>query len=240
MLGFVKTKGFKYFKNLVIGIGAAIVLLGALAKLESWPNASLLLTIGLGVEAFIFAFLGIIGPEPDYYWHKLYPGLDSYHSKISPLTAGEGPKALDGEIVEHQLGGMLSELQGMSRSLGSLKALQEVDFSATGEQMKTMNNFYTRINEAMANLSETLDDTAEYKDQMGSLARNASSLNGFYDQMLNSAGSLNTAFDVMNEAFEGSAQYKDQVSSLNKNLDSLNSVYGNMLSAMSMATRGNG
>jgi len=75
-MSFVKTKSFKYFKNLAIGIGAAIVLLGALFKLESWPFASELLIVGLTTEAIIFLFLGLIGPEPDYYWHKLYPGLD--------------------------------------------------------------------------------------------------------------------------------------------------------------------
>ncbi|MDV7402912.1 gliding motility protein GldL, partial [Arthrospira platensis SPKY1] len=61
---------------MIIGIGAAVVLLGALFKLESWEGASTMLIIGLSVEAFIFAFLGIIGPEKDYYWEKLYPGLD--------------------------------------------------------------------------------------------------------------------------------------------------------------------
>ena len=62
-MSFLKTKGFKYLKNLIIGIGAAVVLLGALFKLESWPGASTMLTIGLGTEAFIFLFLGLIGPN---------------------------------------------------------------------------------------------------------------------------------------------------------------------------------
>ncbi|HHM21558.1 MAG TPA: gliding motility protein GldL, partial [Bacteroidetes bacterium] len=160
-MSFLKTKKFKYFKNLIIGVGASVVLMGALFKLESWPGASTMLTIGLSVEAFIFLFLGVIGPEPDYYWDKLYPGLSDYHSNIAPLTAGEvdGPaKPLNGEVIENQLGGMLTELQGMSKSLSSLKALQEVDFSGTSEQIKAMNNFYTKLNEAMADLSDSLED----------------------------------------------------------------------------------
>ncbi|RME05424.1 MAG: gliding motility protein GldL, partial [Bacteroidetes bacterium] len=83
-MSFVKTKGFKYFKNLVIGLGAAVVLMGALAKLESWPWASTALIVGLSTEAFIFLFLGVIGPEPDYYWDKLFPGLDDYHAQLQP------------------------------------------------------------------------------------------------------------------------------------------------------------
>ncbi len=186
-MSFLKTKWFKYIKNLIIGAGAAIVLMGALFKLESWEGASTMLTIGLTVEAFIFLFLGLIGPEPDYYWNKLYPGLDDYHSKMTPLTAdgaAELQPGLNGEVVEQQLGGMLTELQGMSKSLGSLKALQEVDFSGTGDQLKTMNNFYTRMNEAMANLSDSLEDTASYKDQLSALNKNLGSLNSVYGNIL--------------------------------------------------------
>ena len=192
-MSFVKSKGFKYFKNLVIGVGAAVVLLGALAKLLSHPLADIMLTAGLLTEAFIFLFLGIIGPEKDYYWEKLYPGLDNYDSRIQPLAAGPGGEVmpgLNGEVVEQQLGGMLTELQGMSKSLGSLKALQEVDFSGTGEQIKTMNNFYTKLNEAMADLADSVDETKHYKEQLTALNTNLGSLNHVYGNMLTAMASI--------------------------------------------------
>ncbi len=189
-MSFVKTKGFKYLKNLFIGIGAAVVLMGALFKLESLPGASLMLTIGLSFEAVIFLFLGLIGPEPDYYWHKLYPGLDDYHANLTPLTAGPQDSIdmgtpLHGDVIENQLGGMLSELQSMSKNLSSLKALQEVDFSGTSDQLKTMNNFYTKLNEAMADLNDSIADTKVYKDQLSVLNKNLTGLNGVYGGMLN-------------------------------------------------------
>lgn len=98
-MSFVKTSGFKYLKNLVIGVGASIVLIGALFKLESWPYASEMLILGLSVEALIFLFLGVIGPEKDYYWEN-YPGLDDYHSHISSITLG-GPQTpqLNGQAL---------------------------------------------------------------------------------------------------------------------------------------------
>ena len=86
-MSFVKSKGFKYAKNLIIGAGAAVVLMGALFKLQSWPYASEMLIVGLSVEALIFLMLGVIGPDKDYYWEKLYPGLADYESNIAPLTA---------------------------------------------------------------------------------------------------------------------------------------------------------
>jgi hypothetical protein len=194
-MSFVKSKGFKYLKNLIIGVGASVVLLGALFKLESWPYASTMLIIGLSVEAFIFLFLGLIGPEKDYYWEKLYPGLDNYSSNIAPLTAGDTelssqPPGLNGEVVEQQLGGMLSELQNMSKSLSALKALQEVDFSGTSEQIRSMNNFYTKLNEAMADLGDSLEDTKQYKDQLSALNKNLGSLNSVYGNVLNAMATI--------------------------------------------------
>lgn len=187
-MSFLKSKGFKYVKNLLIGVGAAFVLAGALFKIESWEGASEMLILGMGIEAFIFLFLGVIGPEPDYYWDKLYPGLSNYSSDIQPLTAGgvgaASAPGLNGEVVEQQLGGMLTELQTMSKSMSSLKALQEADFSGTSDQIRQMGNFYAKLNEAMADLADTAEDTKAYKQNMQQLNTNLGQLNSVYGNMI--------------------------------------------------------
>jgi len=87
------------------------------------------------------------------------------------------------------LGGVLTELQSMSKNLSSLKALQEVDFSGTSEQIKAMTNFYTKLNEAMADLGDSLEDTKAYKSQLADLNNNLTNLNGVYGNMLNAMAS---------------------------------------------------
>lgn len=186
-MSFVKTKQFKYFKNLVIGLGAAIVLVGALFKILSWEYANEMLTVGLLTEAFLFTMLGIIPPEQDYYWDKLYPGLADYNAHLTPLTDGpiEGVnRPLNSDLVEKNLGGMLNELQAMAKSLGSLRALQEIDFAKTGEQIKVMGNFYEKMSTAMAELNQTVEGTKVYKTNLDSLNKNLTSLNGVYGNML--------------------------------------------------------
>lgn len=42
--------------NFIYGVGGAIVIMGALFKIEHLPGGSLLLTIGLVMEAFIFLY----------------------------------------------------------------------------------------------------------------------------------------------------------------------------------------
>jgi archaellum component FlaC len=150
-------------------------------------------------EAILFFFLGVIGPEKDYYWEKLYPGLDAYDAPIQPITTGISTVAapnmpgLNGEVVEQQLGGMLQELQGMSKSLGSLKALQEVDFSGTKDQLKAMNNFYTKLNEAMADLTDSAEETKVVKDGLTELNKNISKLNTTYSSLNTVYGSVITS-----------------------------------------------
>jgi len=191
-MAFTKSPTFKYVKNFIIGVGAAVVMLGALYKIQSWEMPEIggvkfdLLTIGLGVEAFLFALIGILGPDPDYYWDKLYPGLSNYDASVQPLTSGgaAAPATLNGEVVEQQLGGMLTELQNMSKSMGSLKALQEADFSGTGEQIKQMGNFYAKLNEAMADLAATSEETKAYKTNMENLNGNLTTLNSVYGNMI--------------------------------------------------------
>ncbi len=185
-MNFLHTKGFKYFKNLIIGVAAAVVMLGAMGKLTNASWGNLAITVGLSTEAFIFFMLGVLGPEKDYYWDKLYPGLDNINSKMQPLVAGgaAGGKGLNAELVESKLGTMLEELQTMSKSLGSLRALQEIDFSETAKNAKSMHNFYTKMNDAMKILSETAEDTAKYKEHMSSLNANLGQLNNVYGNVL--------------------------------------------------------
>src|SRR5437762_8267426 len=102
---FFETKSGKYLKNLIIGLGASVVLLGALFKIQHWPGASVMLTSGMCTEAFIFAMLGLLPPHADYYWERFYPditenphveayrkGIKEPHGKKEvPSKPGESP-----------------------------------------------------------------------------------------------------------------------------------------------------
>ena len=72
----------------------------------------------------------------------------------------------------------------MASSMSSLKALQEVDFASTGEQIKKLGDFYANLNEAMANINDSIDDTKLYKEQLGALNQNLASLNSVYGNIL--------------------------------------------------------
>ena len=52
----VNGKRFKGFMAKLYGIGAAIVITGAMFKILHWPGADIMLVLGLSTEAVIFLF----------------------------------------------------------------------------------------------------------------------------------------------------------------------------------------
>lgn len=239
-MGFLHSKWFKYLKNLIIGIGAAVVLVGALFKILSWPYANEALMIGLFTEAGLFLMLGLLGPEKEYYWEKLYPGLDNHSSQMTPIayeSSSPGGSNLSTEKMEGQLGGMLSHLEVMAGSLSSLKALQEADFTGASDQINKLGKFYSNLNEAMANINDSVEDTRIYKEQLAALNENMAATNSQMKTMTTFYNSLSESTKNLSESIEDTRQYKQQLAALNKNLGALNSIYGNILSAMNPGRR---
>ena len=69
-MSFLHSNKFKYIKNLIIGVGASVVMIGALGKIQSYDWGGYMIVAGLATEAVLFFFLGVIPPEKDYYWEK--------------------------------------------------------------------------------------------------------------------------------------------------------------------------
>lgn len=243
----------------VYGIGAAIVIVGALFKIQHWPGASIMLTVGLLTEAVIF-FLSAFQPqphEPD--WARVYPQLaDDYQ--------GEGSGAATGGSLTRKLDDMLKEAnvspdsisslgQGLSRLSATTSQMADLSDAtlATDEyttKVKSAANSLEKINEAYSHTVEAITqmagattDAREYHEQVQNVTKNLGALNAVYEMELQDAnnhlksmnkfyGSLSAAMENLTDASKDTAQFKDEVAKLTQNLNSLNNVYGNMLAAM--------
>ena len=76
------------------------------------------------------------------------------------------------------------QVQITTKNLAQLNAIYELELQDTNSHLKTMNKFYGSLSSAMDNLNESLDDTRKYRDNMSGLAKNLSSLNQIYGNML--------------------------------------------------------
>ena len=204
-----QSKSTKKIFNMAYGIGAAIVILGALFKIQHISigplTGGLMLTIGMAVEALVFAVSAFEPIDDDLDWTKVYPEL--------------------GDADEEGTGA-----QGMlSRKLDNLLKEAQVDTELMTNLGNSIKSFHTAA-EGLSVASESISSTAKYNDQVEIAATQMESLNGLYQvQMENS----NKQSELNNSMIENSERLKEQMESLASNLSSLNGVYGGMLSAMS-------
>jgi gliding motility-associated protein GldL len=198
--------------NFAYGMGAAVVILGALFKLMHWPGAGIMLIIGLGTEAFIFGLSAFETPENDLDWSLVYP----------ELTGGEA-KAKSGKKENPE------EAQGLlSQKLDNLLKEAKID----GELMTSLGNSIKNFEGAAKGIAPTVDAIAsqtKYAEQMVSAATSLEALNNLYKAQID--GAQKNA-DANAEIAENASKLKEQMQSMTSNISSLNAVYGGMLTAM--------
>jgi len=195
--------------NFAYGMGAAVVIVGALFKLMHWPGASVMLIVGLGTEALIFGLSAFDPVDKELDWTLVYP----------ELAGGEARKK-DEKPQDAQ--GMLSQ------KLDQMLKEAKID----GELMASLGNSIKNFEGAARNIAPTVDSVAstkKYAEEMSLAAAQMESLNSLYKVQLESA-SRNA--QINNELAENNLKLKDQMQSLTANLQSLNNIYGGMLSAM--------
>lgn len=208
-----QSKSTKKLFNMAYSIGASIVIIGALFKLNhisfGFLNGSNVLAIGLITEAIIFFIAAFDNPEEDLDWTKVYPELGQ-----------------DGLVTDEKLGadGMLSQkLDNLLQEAKIDSALME----SLGSSMKNFQNAAVGLSAA----SESVASTNKYNEQVSLAAVQMETLNNLYkSQVENSSKQA----ELNAEVVENTQKLKDQMESLAKNLSSLNGVYGGMLSAMTV------
>ena len=202
--------------NFAYGMGAAVVIIGALFKIThiefGFLTGNLMLTIGLVVEAAIFALSAFEPVDNDLDWTLVYPELANGQAKAAS------------EKVETP-----SDAQGLlSQKLDVMLKDAKID----GELMASLGNSIKNFESAAKGIAPTVDSiasTKKYSEELSLAAAQMESLNSLYKIQLQSA-SRNV--QINEEVAENNLKLKDQMLSLTSNLSSLNTVYGGMLSAM--------
>ncbi len=203
----------KKVMNFAYGMGAAVVIVGALFKLMHWPGAGPMLIIGLLTEAAIFGLSAFEPVENELDWTLVYPELAGGEAKKRDAKKAENPTEAQG-LLSQKLDTMLKEAK--------------ID----GELMASLGNSIKNFEGAAKNMAPTVDAIAsqkKYAEEMTTAAAQLESLNSMYKIQLESA-SRNA--EINKEVAENNLKLKDQMQSLTANLSSLNNVYGGMLSAM--------
>jgi gliding motility-associated protein GldL len=80
--------------------------------------------------------------------------------------------------------GFHEQVQGLTKNLSSLNTIYELELKEANNHLKSLNNFYGKLNEASATMMSSADDANKAKEQIASLANNLGKLNSVYGNML--------------------------------------------------------
>jgi len=202
-----QSKKTKKIFNMAYGLGASVVILGALFKIVHWPGGTEMLIVGMMVEAAVFALSAFEPVDDDLDWAKVYP----------ELAGGEATE------VSRDAEGLLSQkLDDMLQ-----KANLDSDKMA---RLATSIQSFAGAAENIAPAADSITATTRYSEQLAVAASQMESLNSLHKVQMDTA---QRQTELNSETIENAEQLKEQMKSLATNLSSLNGVYGGMLSAMS-------
>ncbi len=210
----------KKIMNMVTGFGAAIVIVGAMFKIQHWPGATVALIGGLSVEAILFIMGAFEPPHMEVDWSLVYPELAVAHdeehgdeldaheegtSSHSTAVATSG----NGNSVSQKLDQML-----MDANIGSdlIESLGE-GLRNFGETAQSLNSVGT-ASQATEGLVTSLESASQNVDKMSEAYQKASE-------------SLTGITDLKGEG----TSYAEQLVAMTKNLGELNSVYEQQIEA---------
>jgi gliding motility-associated protein GldL len=218
----VQSSGWKNFIAKLYGLGASVVIVGALFKIQHWPLAGTMLTIGLLTEAVIFFFSAFEPLHEEVDWSLVYPELSGIPEEgAEELTShggkyrgaiggggGAGSAALakfDEMLEKAEISPDLFQKLGVGmKKLGDSTANINAMGDITAASTKYMGTINT-ANESLGKLAESYKTTTKVINETGSTYKNM-------------ADSIST-IEV------GGKSYQQQLEVLNKNLSALNTVY---------------
>lgn len=210
-----ESKAFKRVMAMSYGLGASIVILGALFKILHWKGADVMLTVGMITEAIIFLVSAFEPLHQDVDWTLVYPELAGMEGDDDTKKGGKQ------DSVSQQLDKMLEDAK-----IGP----ELIEGLGTGLRNLTDNVGH------MANLSGATVATKEYAENVQKANEALAGMNDSYARTID-------ALSLLAETSENVRQTGTQIASINENLaafdgniKNLNNIYGGMLNAMRVSS----
>lgn len=236
----------------VYGIGAAVVILGAMFKILDLTGANIMIGVGLTVEAIIFLFSAFEPQHKEVDWAKVYPELaeDVPAVKRSPRpVVSEGistTQALDEMLANAKIGPELIDslgkgMQNLASSAEKMGNLADAavatneyanNVKSAAKTLVDMNASYVKTANALSEMSSASQDAKEYHNQVIMVTKNLSALNAVYEMELQDANShvktLNKFYSNMSVAIEGMSAAGKETELFKNELSKLNQNVGSL------------
>ena len=202
---------YKTIMPKIYGIGASVVILGAMFKILHLPGAGAMLGVGLTTEAIIFFLSAFEPPHHDPDWSKVYPELSEDYEGAAPASRRIGK---GGDQMSQKLDKMLEQAKIGPELVESL-----------GRGMQRLSDNVSKMN----NMGDVGAITKDYADSLKQSTGVMNEVNKSYDTTLKAMQEMATvsrsATADMANSSQNAKEYHTQVQSVTKNLEALNAVY---------------
>ncbi|PWE00251.1 type IX secretion system motor protein PorL/GldL [Marinilabilia rubra] len=258
---FVQSPAYKKVMGKVYGFGAALVLAGALFKIQHYPGAGLMLLIGMGTEIVIFALSAFEPPHEMPDWSLVYPELVGLDPKEEGRHQGGGGTGggsdlaaliesgtLEPEVVEKLSQG----IKKLTATTGQLSDLSDASFATesylqsmkmASESVNKLSNSQSKSVQEVEALSNSYKETAQKVSEGGAkLAENmVNAGSSISKDIQNSGQELANSYKSLSQLMAGNADqlashsenYNQNLGEANKQLSAINSVYEMQLKSFS-------
>ena len=242
------SKQWKNFMAKLYGWGAAIVIIGALFKIQHWEGASLMLILGLGTEAFIFFMSAFEKPHEEPDWSLVYPQLATGEGAVKTPTQQLDDMLSKASIDSNMITKLGDGMRHLVEQASKMGEVADASVAAKGysdslvkasNRVDELSSTYEEVSEGLTGLVKASAEGASTGAGLAKMNENLNSLNDMYEGQLAQMHQNRELFEGigelmknLNDSVEDTKVYKENISELAKNLASLNTVYGNMLNAM--------
>jgi gliding motility-associated protein GldL len=258
---------FKTVMPKVYGIGASVVIIGAMFKIQHWTGADEMLIAGLSTEAIIFFLSAFEPPHQEVDWSKVYPELSEDYeapavpTRISNKQGASITQQLDVSLEKAKIGPELLDSlgKGLTNLAESAKKMSNLSDAAVATndyagnvkkastQLMEMNKSYDTAIKAVSSMSEASKDAGEYHGQVQKVTKNLAALNSVYEMELKDADShvknMNKFYESLTGAMTGLSKVGDNTAKftteLSKLTDNLTSL-NKVYGSMLTAMKGSG
>ena len=238
-----QSNGWKAFMAKLYGIGASIVIVGALFKIQHWPYATVMLTVGLLTEAIIFFFSAFEPLHEEVDWSLVYPELAGIHGEEAPGIESHETKHHGAVSGGGGGGGTVSGGGGsgiyVSAGGGGAGSAALAKFDEMLEKAEITPDLFQKLGVGMKKLGESTANINAMGDISAASAKYMSTINTANDSLGKLSDTYQATAKVINETSStyhnmadsfsvieiGGKSYQQQLESLNKNLSALNAVY---------------
>ncbi len=209
----VRSNGYKNFMAKLYGWGAAVVIIGALFKINHWPGGTVMLIIGMGTETVIFFLSAFEPPHVEFDWTLVYP-------QLAGMEGGEGLNA-KADNFNNNLVDIPEDTDPLTARLD--KMLEEANITP---------ELIERLGKGMENLADSaqamngMANAAASTDKFVNTLDGAAEAVGNLKQATEAVNTLTTIYQETAQALtSGDASYADEMKKLASSLASVNAMY---------------